>query len=45
MTISRDALTEFERQAARRGTSAAILAAVCIELIATDNLFAAVLDC
>jgi hypothetical protein len=34
----------FEREAARRGSTAEMVAAKCIELIAGDDLFTAVLD-
>lgn len=44
LEIGGGALTVIEREAARRGTTASILVARMAELIAQDNIFAAVLD-
>lgn len=38
------AIRSLESEAVRRGTTAAVLAAACLELITEDDLFAAVLD-
>lgn len=44
VTIASSHLTQLEREAARRGTSAALLAATILNLVAQDSLFSAVLD-
>lgn len=42
--LENESLTKFEREANRRGTTATLLAAQVLNIIATDNLFAATLD-
>lgn len=42
--LDRHASDAFAREAARRGTNAVTLAAVVLEIIASDKLFSAVLD-
>jgi hypothetical protein len=44
LAVGRHAQAVFEREAARRRTTPAILMAVALEIIAADALFAAVLD-
>jgi hypothetical protein len=44
LRVQQDALAILNREAAKRMTTAAVLASVLIEIIATDNLFDAVLN-
>lgn len=44
VTIASSHLTQLEREAARRGTSAPLLAGQILNLVAQDNLFTAVID-
>jgi hypothetical protein len=44
VTIASAHLTQLEREAARRGTSAQLLAGAILNLVAQDGLFGAVLD-
>lgn len=44
LKIGRDAIAFIDREAARRRTTPAVLAAIVLEIVATENLFAAVLN-